>query len=374
MKRIIVLGAILLLLFSLSAQNKVIKLPPDSGLLPQTNGFFYMLPQTVFKIDVTVTRTNLIKGYYTDYAEKLLGLSNVISTNATSYTLNDISISPYIVPDSQEVYYVELTSKQVKKNFLSTLYQNATPYKEDVFSNKYSNIITQLPDFFKNYSEITYVEKEDTYVETQIIEGVVTEVPVSKTKIITKSIEQKAQEAADFIIQIRKDKYDLTAGAQEVPYSKEALALMINELNQWEKNYLDLFTGITLETQLNYSFLIIPHGCNDTLIPLFSLDPLTGFHQSLSRTNPEQNYYMKLVPQFSHDQWENFLNQKQKEEKYIANNGYRIRKATPAVISLLHNKNSVHLWGIYPIYQFGKIETLPNKIDYFDITSYIFIY
>lgn len=373
MKKIISLGLTLWVVIGLFAQSSVIKLPADSGLLPQTNGFFYMLPKTAFKIEVTITRTNLIKGYYTDYAEKLLGLSNVISTNATSYALKDISLSSFAIPDSQQIYYVELTPRQVKKHFLHTLYQQATPYTEQIFSPSYSNSSTQLPDFFKNYSEITYVEKEDYYVERKIIDSVITEIPISKTKKITKSLDEKAKEAADFIIQIRKDKYDLTAGEQEVAYSKEALELLIKELNQWEKNYLDLFTGIAIEEDLTYSLIIIPENETDTLIPLFTIDSQTGFSQKIS-AKTEHTYFLKIESQVSHYQWENFFIQKQKEEKYVANNGYRIRKSSPATISLIHNKNKIHLWGIYNMFQLGKIDILPNKIDNFDISHFVFIY
>lgn len=373
MKKIIGIIMIIAVCISISAQNRVIQLPADSGLLPQTNGFYYRLPKTAFKVDVTISRTNLIKGYYTDYAEKLLGLSNVIQNNETSYTLKNVAVSPVTIPDSTHLFYVELTPRQVKNQFLSKLYQNATPYNNQVFASSFTITSTQLPDFFKNYSAITYVEKEDHYVETQIIEGVVTEVPVSKTKMVTKSVEQKAQEAADFIIQIRKDKYDLTAGVQEVPYSKEALALMITELNQWETNYLDLFTGISIDDELHFTFLVIPKDEEDSLIPLFSIDPQNGLLQGAA-TQPEQTYFLKITPQLSHDKWTQLMSEKAKEEKYVANNGYCLRKAAPALLSLIHHRKEIHIWGIYNIFQLGIIETLPAKTDEFDISKFVYIY
>lgn len=373
MKKIIGIIMIMAVCISISAQSRVIQLPADSGMLPKTNGFFYRLPKTAFKVDVTISRTNLIKGYYTDYAEKLLGLSNVIQNNETSYALKNVAISPVTIPDSTHLFYVELSPRQIKKQFLSQLYQNTTPYSNQIFTSSFNITSTQLPDFFKNYSAITYVEKEDHYVETQIIEGVVTEVPVSKTKMVTKSVEQKAQEAADFIIQIRKDKYDLTAGVQEVPYSKEALALMIAELNQWETNYLDLFTGISIEDELSYTFIVIPEDEDDTLIPLFSIDPQNGLLQG-DAAQLEHAYFLKIDPQLSYDKWTQLLSEKAKEEKYNPNNGYSFRKAAPALLSLVHHRKEIQIWGIYNIFQLGIIETLPAKTDEFDISKFVYIY
>ncbi|HHU46298.1 MAG TPA: DUF4831 family protein [Bacteroidales bacterium] len=372
MKKItLLITSIIFILFSYG-QNSVIEVSSLTQPLPKTNGFFYLLPKTAFKIEVTVTRTNFIKGYYTEYAEKLLGLNNVISTNETSYSLNKISIHSFSIPDTQYLYYVELSPKQEKNQFLTQFYQNYN-FTNTVFDSSYSNISTQLPDFFKNYSDLTYVEKEDYYVETQIIDGVVTEIPVSKTKKVTKTVEEKAHEAADFIIQIRKDKYDLTAGAQEVPYSKEALEFLTSELNKWEKNYLDLFTGISIEDELTYSIIVIPENELDTLIPLFSLDAAKGYSTTKSTTSAN-NYYLKISPMISHAKWEQFMTAKASEEKYIPNNGYRIRKPCSAEVSLWYNQKPIQYCGMYQLYQLGKIETLPAKNDDFNIAKFVLIY
>ena len=64
-------------------------------------------------------------------------------------------------------------------------------------------------------------------MDTKIIDGVVTQVPASHTKTVSKSFESKAREAADAIMKSRKDQYNLVAGEQETPYSREALQTML---------------------------------------------------------------------------------------------------------------------------------------------------
>ena len=90
MKRIFIAGLLLLSAFSVFAQKKVTPLPLDSGFQFKQNYFFYALPQTAFKMNVAVARTHEMAGIYADYAEKLLGLTNVITQDKIVYSLKSI--------------------------------------------------------------------------------------------------------------------------------------------------------------------------------------------------------------------------------------------------------------------------------------------
>lgn len=333
------------------------------------NGFFYTLPKTAFQVNVVVTRTNEIKGYFSEYADKLLGLNNVTTSNRTLYKLKSVSITPISLPDTNAIFYAELSPKQLKNGFLNQILQQKTEQKPTIFNEKFQPTTTQLPDFFKNYSVLTYKEEEDSYVETQIVDGVVTEVPVNRTKKVTKSVEEKAQEAADFIIKIRNDRYDLTAAAQEVPYSKEAFEFLVNELNKWEKNYLDLFTGIAVEDDLSYTFVVVPKSSEEETIPLFSVNPQTGFSRTIAQKGTE-NYSLKCSPLMSYEKKNQFMGTISKHEKYRSKNGYCIRRAAPAQVVLLHNNVEILPFGIFSIAQFGEIETLPSHCNDFDISAF----
>ena len=102
MKRFLNLGLILVLALSMnniSAQRQVYPLPLDSTVKLSSNYFYYYLPTTAIKVDVTVTKVREIKGYYADYAERMLGLTNIISNNRTFYRLKDVNIETVVVPD-----------------------------------------------------------------------------------------------------------------------------------------------------------------------------------------------------------------------------------------------------------------------------------
>lgn len=371
MKKLFLLFGVLFLASVSTAQNQVVPVNGYyNGNFTGNDNFFYMLPKTAFTVKVTVVKTKEMKGYYSEYAERLLGLSNIIHQNRTAYKLKNISVEPVIIPDTNNLFAVELSSAQKKKNFLSKLYadKKSSPYNS--FS-EYNVTSSPIPDFFRNYADLAYMETDDSFVETTIIDGVVTQVPVTKTKVVSKTMAQQAQEAADLIAKIRKDRYDILAGVNEVPYSEGAFEFIVKELTETEQNYLQLFTGFTIEEEENYTFTVSPDG-SETM-PLFSFDTETGFH-SVNSYKSEQNYYLSIDPLVTHNRYNVFEFSRKAGSKNGPNNGYRIRNAVPASLSLIKNENKIHYFGIYDIYQLGKIETLPALQDDFDITQYGIIY
>ncbi|MEG2070833.1 MAG: DUF4831 family protein [Bacteroidales bacterium] len=375
MKKTVAFLCFIILIINVSAQRNVYQLPVETPNVISMDAFYYMLPQTTFKVDITVTKVREIKGYYAEYAEKMLGLTNIISNNKIFYKLKEVTLTPITIPDKNQLYVVNLSSDQIKNNFLTSLYNhdNGMTMQDYAFEPSFSVMVTPIPDFFKNYANITYTETEDSFVETKIINGVVTQVPANRTKVVSKSTEQNVQEAADKIVKIRKDRYDVAAGSQEVAYSKEAIEAMIKELNQWERNYLDLFTGIILEDEIHYTTYITPGSFSDQQIPLFSINQGTGLSYQTDPSSNDPIYYLSIHSQINHDAYNDIVANK-KENPKTSLNGYRIRKTLPAQLSLLLNNQPIHTFGIYSIFQLGKIETLPTNQDKLEISKFSYIY
>lgn len=335
-------------------------------------GFYYVLPKTAFVIQVTVTKTKDYKGYYADYADKLLGLSNVIKQNRVSYALKEVKLNTALLPDESHAYGVVLSSAQKKNNFLTTLYEKEGLSLCYNLESYQSSTGAQVPDFFRNYADLSYMEKDDSFVETKIINGVVTQVPVNKTKIVSKNTQQKAQENSDFIAQIRQARFDILTGEHEVPYTQEAIAYMVEELNKYEQNYIDLFTGFSIEEDIIYTFIVVPDE-DETLIPLFAIDEEQGL-QKPGVKEKDEYYYLKLEPQLHFTTLNNFERSRANNPKYKPLTGYCIRKAAPTMISLIQKENTLSVFGTYPIYQKGRLEVLPANQDDFDIVKYGVVY
>lgn len=356
MKRLIFISLTMALaIFTNNAfsQKQVYPLPLDSTVKLSAKHFYYQMPTTAIKVNVTVSKVREIKGYYAEHAEKLLGLTNIISDNRTFYKLKNVSIETVRVPDAKSVFAVEPSPQQVKEQAYAKALLKSQVVNNEVFEETYSIQIKGIPDFFKNYANVNYTETEDAFVETKIINGVVTQVPANRTRLVNKSAEQKVQEAADRITQIRKERNSLIAGEQEVPYSKEALELMITQLNQAENNYLDLFRGIVLEDEIHYTLYVIPEK-DDTTLPLFSLDQNTGFIPTNSAT--AANYSLLLTPF-------NKTKATKNQDVKSKNKGFSVRHPQAVYIDLQHNYETVHHFGIYQLLQWGDIQTLPANMD-----------
>lgn len=352
----------------LSAQKNVYKLPLENNMAIKGQTCCYMLPTTGFQVTLSVTKVREIKGYYADQAESLLGLTHVIEENRTFYKVGEIAIKPVQLPDVNEAYLVELSKGQVKDDFVakSLRFRNATPAL-DRGVQWYTTATTPVPDFFKNYSELSYSEQEDSYLETKIIDGVVTQVPANKTRKVSKSNSQKAQEAADAISKSRKDQYNLISGEQETPYSEEAISRMLDELKQWENNYLSLFTGLTLEDEIIYTFYVIPDQTMSC--PLFAFDPVKGVDfDNLSGNNV---YRLELSPALSTDSIAANLSTLQSSQK---NNGYRFRKHVPMRVKLTLQGAQLYDFGNFNMSQYGRIQTLPAGRDNDNLDRYGFIF
>ncbi|MCL2291101.1 MAG: DUF4831 family protein [Bacteroidetes bacterium] len=353
------------------AQKAVHQLPVTSKTDIANPTFFYTLPKTAFKVEVVVTKTTNIKGLYVDFAEKLLGITNYCKENSVSFELKNILLTPFSVPDETLQFVAELSSAQIKNNFLQTLHANNATAGFQTFSTLEQNNTNILPDFFKNFADVVMQQTYETYTETKIIDGVVTQVPVTQTKVTTKTLAQQAQAAVDFIEKIRDDRYAILSFAQETTLEKEAFEYLINQLDELEKKYLELFIGVTVLEDFHEIFIIHPNS-NYALQSVCSVAPTSGFSTSMSKTNA-YNYYLKCTPIASTDLKVNFNEAFSANPKH-KNTGYRLRKAVPVSVTLVHGDSEEALLGIFPIYQYGFLETLPANLDAFEIWRWGYSY
>ena len=367
---IIFLG--LFVFLNIYAQKAVYQLPVTSETIITNPTFFYTLPKTAFKVDVVVTKISNVKGLYADYTEKMLGITNYCKENTFSYKLKNITVIPFTVLDETLQFVVELSSIQMQKNFMQTLYSNDAVLDFHSSSKLELSHDDFLPDFFKNYADVIEQQTYETYTETKIIDGIVTQIPVTQTTIITKTLTQQAQDAADFIKKIRDDRYAILSFLQEVTLDKEGLEYLVNQLNELEKKYLELFTGITIMEEIHEMFVVYPDNVS-AVLPLFSVTPTSGFSTSICKTNA-YNYYLRCTPQTSTEWQVNYYETITAKFKNNKNVGYRIRKAVPVFVTLVHGEENESLLGVFPIYQFGLLETLPANLNDFEIGKWGYIF
>jgi hypothetical protein len=263
----------------------------DNNAAPLTKeGVFYALPRTVVKIEVKIDRVEHYKGPYADYAMRFLGLKNVVEANAVEYKISAIEITTYPEPDPDQYYFIELGEKMTKGESAPVLSLDdagiilgTLPAMTDVSGSQVKTPDLDIREddgdvfgeLFKYSADVSVFEKVDTIIRKINVDTMTVERQYYKRTMVEKSPEQKAKEAADYIAKIKESRFNLISGSQEVNYNKETLEYMDDQLNRMEKEYLKLFTGLSLHKSMTFSYKFIPVANQiNTEVPIFK------FHRS----------------------------------------------------------------------------------------------
>ena len=247
----------------------------NNAVVPDKDGIFYALPRTVIKIDVTIDRIENYKGPYADYALRYLGLKNVVESTSVEYKITDIKVTTSPQPDPDQYYFIELGEKMSKgeksgllafseSGLILGMMKEMPDTSTGELNRKSGNSasVTEqdvFPEVFKYSADVSFFEKIDTIIRKVNIDTMTIERQVLKRTMVEKPMEQKAKEAADFISKIKDNRFNLISGYQEVNYNKETLEYMDEQLKLLQREYMKLFTGISLHKPMSYSYSYTPN-------------------------------------------------------------------------------------------------------------------
>jgi len=283
---IIILGVIFL--NSCNRYNYHVVKVGEREKVKKEEGIYYMLPKTVISIDFTIHKTDKLRGPYSNFAKKYLGLSTVIYENATSYQIADITITAHNEADPTQSYFIVFPKNKNKHN--NILLQFSEDYIiqsiNQVIDNDSEEELAVVENItttnnqahtFKHFANNNLFEKVDTIIEMVNMDTMMIEKRTYKRSVIEKTLEQRAKDAADYIMKLREGKYNLMTGYQEINYSIETIDYMYNELDKLEKEYLTLFSGKEAVNELHYKYEITPSK-EDTsyTYPLFKFSEKYG--------------------------------------------------------------------------------------------------
>ncbi len=229
--------------------------------------FFYSLPRTVVSIDVEIKKTENTPGPYARYANRFLGLDDVILSPSETYEIKSLNINTFTEPDPEQLYYVRLPEDIRHDAYLSLSEaglitgisrKKTTDFPGDAYQftkdfGKYDNI-----SGFNYFMDINLMERIDTIIHYVFEDTAVVQQQTFRRSLVEKSTEHRAREVAEHILEIREKKFDLISGFQEIPYTKDALDFMHAELSKLENDYLALFAGITSHSTMIYRFIHRP--------------------------------------------------------------------------------------------------------------------
>jgi hypothetical protein len=337
----------------------------NNATLPEHGGIYYSLPKTAITVEVTINKIFKIKGPYSSYASKYLGLSNVITENSTSYSLEDIQVKPHAIPDADQSYFVQIPKRCKKSNGLFLkLSESGIISSINDFGNRRSLMtndtsVKNKMDLTENSSKLLFksnqLESIDTILEKIDLDTLTIRKRILNRLPIEKSIEQKAKDAADLIMQVKEGKFNILTGYSEVNYSKESLEFMCDQLGKMETEYLNMFTGITVKRQLKYYYTYIPAYTESTLyLPIFRFSAKEGIVDTSGYYG--ESVYMRIERFGSTKQTSTY--EKAKVDAKAKSHGFYYRIPEYAKVSMICN-DKVRTEANILISQFGAVCELP---------------
>lgn len=258
------------------------------------NGAFYVLPRTVLKVDVLVRADEQLKGPYSEYAAKLLGLEDVNNFDFTSYNITNVELTTFSEPDPSQLYFVEMPDVDSKALRTLALQLDNSGFLlsandlnlsgSEASSGSHELIKFDHPgkssstEFLVSGNVTT---KIDTIIRRVTVDTVMVEQVFYRTRLEDKSTEEMARIALKKIQQIRDSKYNLLTGFQETAYEAGTIEFMYDNLTKLENEYLDLFRGKSFSEYLHYTYYYVPESRTmKNPVELFKFSTGSGVTQS----------------------------------------------------------------------------------------------
>jgi hypothetical protein len=225
----------------------------------------YNLPRTSLQFNIETTRTVTRRGPYYQFAEKYLGISGVPIDDSEIWVISDIQIKALKEADP-EMYYVLVAKnvhsfaylRLVKEGFILPVHHPQINNQLDRFQPE--NINSDNLIFTDLGVKRVVVQETQSSMRLMQHDTAFVSVPVLRKEVVRKSLEEKAKEAADFIIDLRMNRFKLISGEYDLFPDGVALEAILKEYKRLEEEYLSLFIGKTFTQRNFHVFDFIPLG------------------------------------------------------------------------------------------------------------------
>jgi hypothetical protein len=220
----------------------------------QTEGVIYALPRTGLSIRVKLVKESFRPGPYSQYAEKYLGYTDVKVSASESWRIVGLQVQSFGEADPDAVYKtIGPASSMV------SLLSDGTIAGINVGPLEKGEAI-RGSDFIDN-SEIPAILFPDQSSDDQYDIEMVPE--TGEEKMLIKSNEVKAREAADYLFRLRKKRaYTILSPSDGVPEDGKGYEVFIKQVEELENEYVSLFVGKSFQSEQEFIFNYIPGSEN----------------------------------------------------------------------------------------------------------------
>lgn len=337
MKRLAAFAAILLLPLYASAQDAT-----------------YALPFTSFTVEVDAVQEFYHAGPYSPYAKELLNIDVPASDTKSTY-IKAIRIVPHLEADPWSPRY---TAPSGNTTMLAMSAQGLISFGDLQEAKDIRWRFSPVPEADFGTSGISGRDKKVKNIEYKTVQSEEGDVryPVEHSVSVAKTIEDKAEEAAQMILSARKERHNIAIGNTDANYSGESMAAALGELTKIEEEYLLLFTGYKETKEFQTTFEVLPSATARTnrYTAFYFLDDGSIVKENKGKGKP---YELEFTPVSVPDvRTEVVATDARKKQEKTGSIHYRI----PAIcrLRLLENGNPIIETRV-PVYQLGRESEMP---------------
>lgn len=189
-------------------------------------GLIYSLPKTHINIEVEAVRTIKKAGPYYRYAEKYLGVKNPVTADSQTWTITDVEMSAFGVPDKDSEWLMKFKAGSSPFVVLDA---------------------AGLPLAINTDAEVAATtRKRNKMADKSVLDGTDYSSAFTEDMVASESLMKRAETTAAKIFELRESRNDLVTGnADQMPPDGESLRLMLDELNRQEQALTAMFVGTT---------------------------------------------------------------------------------------------------------------------------------
>lgn len=321
-----------------SLQAQVISTPLSDAVAP-LDGLVYTLPRTQLNITVTVACTKKTPGPFALYAERYLGISDVIQTEQIDHELVDVAVKPIAVPDKTQRFFIK---PDVNAKTPTTIH--VSPEGFLLGCNLKVEPAPQTP----GPADRKHQAPKTTDYQTKVASTFTRDMQQAT------STAKLAELAAAQLFNLRETRLNLLQQETEhTPSDGASYRLLLAEINRMEQYYLELFVGTTETTVTHQTLTFDPRKEEEAVLFRFTRqqgvvdkNDLSGTPVLISLTN---TYSPSL---------ESMKRSQDKKPKPIGLY-YRI----PAMTSIkIADDQHVYWEKNLPVPQLGTVATLPGHL------------
>jgi len=259
-KPLSVLMTVFLLLSSCASETQVLSVADvknvDNVSNATMNSLVYSLPVTAVRVEIEAEKTISKVGPFYRYSQKFMNVSNVVLENKEQWKLKSVKVYTVGMPDDANRFVVTSSGT----NIASLL--NLTP--EGLLAGVN---LEKTPEYASPL-------KCNAEPKTPTIEEVNFDaVPLLEKQLTKTSTAAMAEETANLIYKVRKRRFKILASDYEVlPPDGQSYEVMVRELNKYEKELMELFTGKKETFTVKKTFDFIPDSMSveDAVLCRFS--------------------------------------------------------------------------------------------------------